>query len=236
MISKSGSTAKGMFICFTGIDGSGKTLQAERLVENLKARGIPCAYTWCRYSPRIFAPLTWLVRTFIRRKRGKLDYGSFTSAKRGILRKPILGWVWLNISLFEYLVQVRRTLGSGMRNSRNLVCDRYVYDMLADLSVNFDRSDDGVMELAKHPLIRLFPKPDRVFFLDVPPEVALQRKDDPNVMGKQYLVDRAKVYSYLSGALGFTRIDGTKSIEEIADIILSDSIAHIESAGCEVKS
>ncbi len=225
-----------MFICFVGIDGSGKTLQAKRLADSLNERGIPCGYVWCRYSPRLLAPFAKFLKRFVRRKKGKLDYGDFTSAKQGIMRKPFLGWVWLNVSLLEYLTQVQRTLGAGMRKSRNLVCDRYIYDMLADLSVNFDRTDDGIRELASHPLIRLFPKPDKVYFLDITAEVSVQRKDDPNVMDKQYLVDRAKIYSYLSDLLGFVRIDGNKSIDEIADIILSDAMACAESAVCEVES
>ena len=211
-----------MLICFVGIDGSGKTLQAQRLMESLKARGIRSTYTWCRYSPRLLMPLILLAKKLIHFNKGGSEYAGFTSSKKGILAKPGLGWIWLNFSLLEYLVQVTWTLRN--RRGRVLVCDRYIYDMVADMAISLGRSGDGVLELTRHPFIRFFPKPDEVFFLDVPPAVAYARKNDPNVMGEQYLVDRAKIYSHLSDGLGFGRIDGTKSVDEIADTIL-DSVA-----------
>ncbi len=122
-----------------------------------------------------------------------------------------------------------------LRCRGNLICDRYIYDMLADMAINLDRSGDSMLALARHPLIRLFPIPDKVFFIDVPPDIAFARKSDPNVMGRQYLADRASIYSYLSDELGFTRVDGTKSIEEIADIILGKSIQRFKASAREDK-
>ena len=220
-----------MFLCFVGIDGSGKTLQAERLTESLNARGIPSVYTWCRYSPRLLMPLIKLAKRRIRGKKDSSDYAGFTSSKKGILSRPPLGWIWLNVSLLEYLIQVTFTMRLRPMGGKALVCDRYIYDALADLAINLDRSGDGILKLARHPLIRLFPKPDCVYFLDVPPAVAFRRKDDPNVMAEEYLVDRAKVYSFLSDKLGFIRIDGTRSIEEIAKTVLNDAVARIKGGG-----
>lgn len=216
-----------MFICFVGIDGSGKTLQAEMLVKRLRADGVPCEYAWCRYSPKLLLPLVRFGKMLIRRKKGGSEYSGFTSSKQGMLKKPVLGPLWLNASLLEYRAQVNRTIGSILRRGENLICDRYFYDMLADLSISLDKMGDGVLDLARHPLIVGLPLPDRVFFLDVPAEVAFSRKDDPNVMGKQYLVDRADIYSRLSDGMGFTRIDGTMSIEEIADYVYDETIALI---------
>jgi len=224
-----------MFICFVGIDGSGKTVQAERLAKRLEESGMPCAYTWCRYSPRLLMPVIWIVRKLIRRRKGGSEYTGFTTSKRGILRKPGLGWLWLNVGLLEYLVQVTLTVRTRLRGGRNLVCDRYIYDMFADMAISLDRSEDKLLELARHPLIRLFPIPDKVFFIDVPPDIAFARKSDPNVMGRQYLADRASIYSYLSDELGFTRVDGTKSIEEIADIILGEAIQRFKASAREDK-
>lgn len=233
---KSGDKSRGKFICFTGIDGSGKTLQAERLVESLKARGIPCVYTWCRYNPRILKPLNDLAKLLIGRRKGGSEYSGYTSSKKGIFRKPVIGWIWLNISLLEYLRQARSCITKLMRVGANLVCDRYLYDMLADVAINFDHNDDRLMQLTRHPVVRRFPKPDMVFFLDVPPEVAWARKQDPVLKGQQYVVDRAEVYSALCDSLGFIRIDGTKSIEEIADDILEHCATLIEGASSEAET
>lgn len=224
-----------MFICFVGIDGSGKTLQAERLVSSLRQRGIQCDYTWCRYSPRLLDPLNKLAKKLIRRRKGGSGYQGFTSSKKGILRKPLIGPLWLGLSLLDYLMQVRACFRGLLGGGKALVCDRFIYDMLADLAVNFDRRGEGIMKLARHPLVRLFPKPDAVFFLDVPPDVAWDRKKDPNVMDKQYLIDRAEAYEALSGGLGFTRVDGTRSIEEIAEEVLTRTLSVIGQAKSEVS-
>ncbi len=236
MISKSGSTAKGMFICFTGIDGSGKTLQAERLVENLKARGIPCTYTWCRYAPHVLRLLNQLAKLLIGRRKGGSEYAGYTSSKKGIFRKPVIGWIWLNISLLEYLMQAGSCIKKLRRGGATLVCDRYLYDMIADVAVNFDHQDDELLRLMRHPLVRRFPKPDIVFLLDVPPDVAWARKMDPVLKGQQYVEDRAKVYSILCDNLGFARIDGTRTIEEIADTVLEHCAKYFQGDASEAKS
>jgi thymidylate kinase len=225
-----------MFICFVGIDGSGKTLQARKLQESLQQRGVKCNYIWCRYSPRVLMPLIWLAKRLIRKKKGGSDYQGFTSSKKGLFKKPLLGAIWKNVSSLEYLTQVTCTLRPKLRKDSILVCDRYVYDMVADLSINLGRSGEGVVDLLKHPALRRLPTPDKVFFLSVPPDVAFARKDDPNVMGKQYLVDRAEIYDCLSDALGFTRVDGTKSIEEIAEVVLSDTLELIGSRNREERN
>ncbi len=222
------------FICFVGIDGSGKTLQAEKLAESLGSQGIDCTYTWCRYSPRLLDPVNKLAKKLIRRRKSGSGYTGFTSSKRGILRKRIIGWVWLNLSLVDYLMQVRSCFGGIPAGSRVLICDRFIYDMLADLAINFDRQGEGVVKLARHPLIRLFPKPREVFFLDVPADVAWDRKKDPNVEDKQYLVDRADVYSALCDGLGFTKVDGTRTIEAIAADVLDRTMRIVKDDDSEV--
>jgi thymidylate kinase len=55
---------KGTLIAFTGIDGSGKTTQADLLVKNLLKDGIEAAYVWSRWEP-------FLVRPFIAKWKEK---------------------------------------------------------------------------------------------------------------------------------------------------------------------
>ena len=124
-------------------------MQAEKLAGALTERGIPCAYTWCRYSPRLLDPLNKLAKRLIRRRKGGSEYSGFTSSKRGILSKPIIGWAWLNLSLLDYLIQVRSCFRGILESGKVLICDRFLYDMLADLAINFGRSGEGVAELAE---------------------------------------------------------------------------------------
>jgi dTMP kinase len=221
-----------MLICFVGIDGSGKTVQAKRLNERLRAEGINSRYTWCRYSPRIMMPFIRAAKAFLRRNKSGVrqsEYREFTSSKRKFLRNPLFGAAWLNLSLLEYLAQVTFKVRPPLILGGTLICDRYLYDDIADLAVGFGRSGEGVIELMRHPLVRVFPVPDRVFFLDVPAGIAIKRKDDPNVMGEEYLRDREEIYGLLSEKLGFTRIDGTLGIDEIAQAVASVALKTMHS-------
>ena len=222
-----------MLICFVGIDGSGKTVQANRLNERLRAEGINSRYTWCRYSPRIMMPFIWVAKALLRRGRGsngeQSEYRQFIASKRKFLRNPLFRAAWLNLSLLEYLAQVTFKVRPPLILGGTLICDRYLYDDIADLAVGFGRSGEGVIELMRHPLVRVFPVPDRVFFLDVPAGIAIKRKDDPNVMGEEYLRDREEIYGLLSEKLGFTRIDGTLGIDEIAEAVASEALKTMHS-------
>lgn len=51
-----------MIICFNGVDGSGKSSQARRLVERLSQAGYPAVYVWCGGESSLTRPLTRLAQ------------------------------------------------------------------------------------------------------------------------------------------------------------------------------
>lgn len=196
---------KRILICFTGMDGTGKTSHATKIVKTLKTMGIPCQYVWCNWLPRISFPfmvLIYLVTGGYRRK----DYH-----KSKILRR-IWNYVVICDFFFIYLFRIKRYLLIG----KNVVCDRYVYDMIADLMY------DGIYsKKASKILLKLVPKPDLVFMFDVPEEVSDLRKDDTknsvNIKDSDDVIDYLRVHkkSYLKIAesLGISVIDTTKDFE-----------------------
>lgn len=222
-----------MFICFVGIDGSGKTLQAERLRDRLAGAGYDCEYVWCRYSPRMLRPLVKAAkRMFSGRKNGS-EYREFTAAKKGAFKNPALRWFWLNLGFYEYSKQVRKAITSRLKKGGVLVCDRYIHDFLADMAINLDLEGGGIAALLDRPAVKRFPAPDAVFFLDVSPETAFARKDDPNVMGKEYLEERAGMYDWMSSRMGFIRIDGERSVDEISDEVFESAVKLLKGADGE---
>lgn len=224
------------FICFIGIDGSGKTLQAKRLESNLREQGIDCTYRWFRYSTRVLKPLMRLIKCVTRKSKGDSGKREFASSKKRMMKNPLLSWIWRNLSAIEYLVQATIVIRPLFRKSRVVVCDRYMYDMVTDLAINLGRTGDDVVDLLRHPALKLLPVPDKVFFLDVPPDIAYSRKQDPDVISEDYLITRADIYSHISDKLGFVRIDGTKSIEEIAEIVLTECKGQLTNIGNENKN
>ena len=63
----------------------------------------------------------------------------------------------------------------------------------------------------------LFPKPDIIFLVDVPAEIAYQRKCD--VPSLSYLEERNKIYHSIQGEYGMIPLDGCKTVEELHGII-----------------
>ena len=97
---------------------------------------------------------------------------------------------------------------------RNIVCDRYVYDVIGGL-------------LENHPLmgkvaLNLLPKPDLVFLVNLPEEVAYQRKDDiPSV---DYLKKKRAVYLRMEKKYKMTIIDGSKELADLKNVILPEAM------------
>jgi dTMP kinase len=81
---------KGLFICFVGIDGSGKTTLAQALVERARVQGIEIEYTWCKFESSLFKLLIWLKNQFVVRERDwRKNYEQSLTMKNGLFQKPL---------------------------------------------------------------------------------------------------------------------------------------------------
>ena len=212
---------KRILVCFTGIDGTGKTTHATKIVKRFKKMGIPCQYVWCNWVPRIsypFMALVYLITGGYRRK----DYH-----KSRILRR-----IWNYIVIFDfiylYLLKVKLPLLIG----KNVVCDRYVYDTIADLIY------DGLYsERASKILLKLVPKPDLVFMLDVPEDISDLRKKDTkdaiNIKDSDDAIDYLRIhrnaYLKIAKSLKIPVIDATKDFEDLHEKIYKQVLcAYVE--------
>jgi len=70
-----------------------------------------------------------------------------------------------------------------------------------------------------HRYLNLFPKPDLIFFIDLPEETAYQRKSD--VPSIDYLSRRRQAYLYMSKEQEMTLLDGTRNPGELEDTVQS---------------
>jgi dTMP kinase len=178
--------AKGTVICFTGIDGAGKTSHALALMEELKNRGIICTYVWGRWFPGFADPFHFIIR----------KVSGFT-AKTYRFRKP-LQIIYQFLILLDYAIPLFFKVKLPATLGRCVIIDRYVYDRLADLYfLGFDLSINAYF-------VRLFttmnPKPDIIFLIDVPPETALSRKNDLSfkdaIRYREIYKDLAEIYHF----------------------------------------
>ena len=206
---------KGFLICFTGVDGTGKTTLSKELVRSLNERGIRCEYVYARLTPIISRPFMLIGRSIFLRGRSEFgNYPEYTNTKRVAMEKnSTLSRFYQQILLFDYLLQVFFKVKVPRRFGKNIVCDRFIYDtVITDLSVDMDYSIDTTMRLLDS-MSRFFPEPDITFLIDVSEEIAYQRKDDtPSI---EYLRERRNIYLTIGKEYEMVILDGTKKLDEL---------------------
>lgn len=162
---------QGLFITFEGIDGSGKTTQAQALHGHLQAEGIPSLLT-LEPGGTTFGEM---IRELLKR----------ASVLRGVSRRLLLSERWGEVNaraellLFEAARAqlVGEVLRPHLRRGEVVVCDRFIDSTMAyqgygrGLGLNLIEqanliATDGL-------------RPDLTFLLDLAPEMALCRKGAP---------------------------------------------------------
>lgn len=210
-------------ICFIGIDGSGKTTQAKALCESLARAGIKTRYVWTRFEPKLIKPLVAVAKgLFFRGKDVFRDYADYVKTKRNLSKNTILLTSYQYLLLFDYFFQIFLRVRLPLMQGKVIVCDRYIYDTIADLAADYDYSGEEIQK-ALQSYLRLFPKPDLVFLLDLPEELAYQRKGD--VPSMDYLAQRRKIY--LNMGKNIVTLDATKEVIELTDIVKSSVFQYL---------
>jgi len=193
----------GKFVCIEGVDGSGKTTQAKRLVRNLRSKGYDAVYTTEPSAGKIGT----LIRSFV------------LSCKS---RVPIA----LEALLFaaDRVDHVQTDVEPSLKQGKIVVCDRYVCSSLAyqgAAGLDLDWMDC---------VNRFALKPDLTLFLDVLPEVGLKRlKRKKSVMetAKNLKIVR-HMYLNLVQQNRMISLDGNKSIGKVAEDVLKIVLKELE--------
>ena len=217
---------KRSLIVLMGLDGSGKSLQAGLLAEWLASKGRKAEVVWMRGESYITAPLIRLGKAVLggprERKRGEgvrdpESYERYTRQKKSMFRNPALRSIWRSCTLIDHYISFRRALRRVPRDADIIVLDRYVYDSMIDIDSAFGSGGRETRRLLDSRLFRLFPRPDKVILLEIPPEESMKRKDDiPSI---EYLESRHPVYHIIAERVNAGIVDAAKPVEEVqADI------------------
>lgn len=190
MVTKS----RGAFICVEGIDGSGKTTQTRRLVENLKKRGYDAVYT-TEPSKGTF---------------GKIIRKHILQGNRRV--PAVVEAVLFAVDRVDHVEnEVKPLLNAG----KIVVCDRYVYSSMAYQGAS-GLSLEWIREINKCAI-----KPHLAIYIDVPPEVVINRiKRRKSVMETLQNQEKVRnVYLKLVEEKQLVMVDGNVSMEEVAKTI-----------------
>lgn len=140
-----------MIVTFSGIDGSGKTTRCQALVRLLRERGLPAVLSKPAYEANDAVK----------------DFCEWAYGDRFAYFNQLEGEFYISCLIADWLAYLARVLSQAEREI--LVCDRYIYDVLAQA---IHMKAQGAVLLQLWPR---FPKPDMGYFLDVSAEVAHER-------------------------------------------------------------
>ncbi|MCK5303858.1 MAG: dTMP kinase [Candidatus Heimdallarchaeota archaeon] len=192
----------GLFVCFEGIDGSGKTTHSRLIVERLCVLGYDAVYTT--------EPTKWS-------EPGKKLRESFFAPTRLPVEDEFK--LFLKDRLFHVKSEVIPLLNDG----KIVVTDRYYFSSVAYQGA---RGLDWQYILEENEKIAI--EPHLVIFLDLPVDVALdriasERREGVNTFEKEESLRKVKdIYLLLADRFPklITKLDATKEISEIQKEIL----------------
>jgi thymidylate kinase len=217
---------QGALITFSGLDGAGKSFQAEHLRTALDALGYDAVVVWTSITIRA----EWLIRLkalanrFLGLARRRVAHdrppspegsGSVASdpAKALRHRSGAVAFAWTALVALANARRQRRDTRRHLRRGRIVICDRWTLDSAVQLCYLYGERDYGFHQR----LIRaISPRPRKSYFLDVRPEVASARQPEYEV---EENVFRTKLYRELAPRMSAIVLDGELPPEELCATI-----------------
>lgn len=221
---------KGKIICFLGIDGSGKSTLARSLYRELEKRGNNVTYTWWQegdYS--LFRQIALSIGSSKRLHVNRDSHTRETPAEKRRLVNKLFKLLWPTAVILDYLrfAFVKAWIPAASRD-KIIVFDRFMYDVVGSLSEEFEWTEVQEHRLQKL-CAALIPKPDLVFMIQVPPEVAYMRKKE-ELQSIDMAEGKLKVLQRLDPVLGtltpgkIVTVDNTQDLECVETEILMTTL------------
>ena len=187
---------KGVFICIEGLDASGKTTHARKLVRNLRRRGLDALYTTEPSSGEIGK----FIRTHILQRKRRVP-----SVVEALL------------FAVDRVDHMEKEIKPALEEGKIVVSDRYVYSSLAY------QGAAGLDLKWIQEINRLALPPDLAIYIDVPPEIVVKRiRRKKSVMERLETQRRVReVYMKFVENGRLVPINGNRAKDEVSRDILA---------------
>jgi dTMP kinase len=198
---------QGILIVFEGIDGSGKTTQADILTRNLRKKGLDAVYF---------------------REPSKGKWGHLVKRK-ALIADSLSPQEELALFLKDRKDNVEKNLKPALRQKKAVILDRYYFSTMAyqgARGINPERIQRDNEKFAA--------RPDMVFILDVEASKGLKRiedrkKKDMLFEKEEYLVKVREIFRSIKGKNIF-HIDGMRAVQDISREIEEVVLDYIQGA------
>jgi thymidylate kinase len=200
---------RGILVAFSGVDGSGKSTQVDLLEKSFEKINVAVLRIRSRWRPVLSLPLLVIMR--------RLGYASVHRAGGVYIvetRLPSRGGLtslWCLLTQVENIVKTGVKLVFPLLLGRTVICDRYALDMVVEGMAGLHDAPERTR--LGFQLLRLLPRANFAFFMDIDPEVAHKRKPDLPSLGDY--VERLGLYRELSSRWGVTIVNARVSPETI---------------------
>lgn len=196
----------GMLVAFSGIDGSGKTTQADKLVDSLEAHGVLTVRIWARWRPILSYPLMGVL------------YVTWGWRRKDYDKSSVMKLIWTYFVLFDQIIFLIWKIWPHLLRGHVVCVDRYLIDHVVELKFDnlYNQSGANFLE-------NLLPAPTDTFILDVPVDEALNRKDDTGEMLERlgiesgvetYLTRRRSLLLETADEYDATVVDTTQPVDQ----------------------
>lgn len=198
-------------ISISGLDGSGKSTQAELLKKHLESRGGRIFY-FHAIEQSFAKKLQDFKKKYclICKLTGKCKTSS-------VEEKSVIKANWIQIQLRKMflLIDILRFKNFIKKAEFDyILSDRYFFD--SAINIKYLSKKDSSLFAEK-----FIPSPDLKIYLDAEPAIIMQRKRVPD-QGIEYLQAKRNLLENNFNKYGLTKIDGNRNPEEIFEEILSE--------------
>ena len=207
-----GGRGRRLVVAASGVDGAGKSTLLDALRCDLDRCGVPVARVWLRPGMGLGRLVGLAAR--VKRRRGddaapSIALISADPERVVAARTGAIGWLWSMLVTVAFLVGVRRQHAAA----RGVVLyDRHLVDALATLEFAYAGAD---LRAQRWLVRRFLPKADLAFFLELPAEEAVRRKQgDP--IGERAVRRQLDAYAeWLPRVPALARLDATRPASEV---------------------